>query len=75
MKDYNFVQFHKCIDNIIEAKTKLAKAEMELIGSTYEADYNADEDDLLQDIRTDIEIAHHILNKAHKNLIKLEKPI
>jgi len=75
MKDYNFILFHKCIDNIIEAKSKLAKAEMELVGSTYKAEYNDDEMALRHDIKIDIDVARYALDKIHANLVKLEKPI
>ena len=75
MKNYDFVQFHKCIDNVIEAKRKIAKAEMELIGSTYKADYSDDDQALLHDIRIDIDVLHYILDKVHANLCKLEEPI
>lgn len=68
MKDYDFTLFHKCIDNVDEAKAKVAKAKMELI-------YTATEDDALHDIMYDMETVKCILDKIHKNLCKLDKPI
>ena len=75
MKDYNFTLFHKCIDNVDEAKSKVDKAKMELIGSTYEADYTFEEDKTLHDVMYDMETVKCILDGIHKNLCKLDKPI
>lgn len=75
MKEYNFTLLHKCIDNVDEAKAKVAKAKMELIGSIYEADFTAAEDDVLHDVMYDMETVKCILDKIHKNLCKLEEPI
>ena len=75
MKDYNFLLFHKCIDNIIEAKSKVTKAKMELIGSTYEADYTFEEDKTLHDVRYKMEEVKSLLNEIYWDLCKLDKPI
>lgn len=74
MKNHNFILFHKCIDNVDTAKAKVDKAKMELIGSTYEADYTYEEDVVIHDVRYKMEEVKRLLNEIHSDLSKLDRP-
>lgn len=73
MKDYNFTLFYKSIDNICIAQSKVDKAKMELIGSTYEADYTYEEDCALHDVKYKMEMVKSLLDEICKDLCNLEK--
>ena len=73
MKDYNFTLFHKSIDNVCIARSKVDKAKMELICSTYEADYTYKEDCVLHDVRYKMETVKSLLDEICKDLCDLER--
>ena len=74
MKDYNFILFHKAIDNVGKAYTSVDKAKTELIGSVYEADYAYEEDVALHGIRYKMELAKCLLKEIEQELIRLDRP-
>lgn len=75
MKNYNFILFHKAIDNVCKAYSSIDKAETELKGAVYEADYTYENEDVdLCNLRCDIETVKCLLNHIEKELVRLGGP-
>lgn len=74
MKNFNFILFHKAIDNVLKAHFSVDKASHEVYGSTYGADITYEEYRVLEDVKGKMETAKALLNEIAKDLANLDKP-